>query len=155
MGAVLRILSAVPLENTVTVQSLAIEPSQWIDMRLSLPLQGHGGSSNRPGNWLVFPGLTVPARMLASQQTGRTVKVKTSQTVTVPLAQPVYRLVALDLRHDQTTVSGDFFDGSGRQPLFRHVEELSFRLNESATVLSVRVKFINVQVREKRWRTDR
>lgn len=139
-GGTLRLVSAVP-SGAVLVRPFAAEAGERARAFFSDAVKSE--ANVRPlssASWLLVPGWEVPLRLAGDANTSAPL-VEVRQDADLPVGAVVCRLAALAVWCVNGVVFADFYDESGDQPLFRHIDEVSFRLDTDRRLLTVRAAF--------------
>jgi len=136
-GGTLRLVSAVPTDS-VLLRSFFSESGRE---RAYFSSAVKSETTNAPGSaasWIVVPGRQTPLRLTADVNTSSPV-LRAQKEIELPAGSRICRLAALTVWCNNGVVFVDFHDESGAQPLFRHIDELSFILDTARRLLRVKV----------------
>ena len=128
-GNALRLVYGIPTGAIVT-EAVALDPDESATLSLSESVRDDATLDNTSSaSWLLFPGTYAPTRMTANGATSSPT-VKSNVSAYVSWGTPVCRFMAAYIYFSNGIVYCNFNDGSGAQPLFRHIDGLLFKLDD-------------------------
>ncbi|MBR1895229.1 MAG: prepilin-type N-terminal cleavage/methylation domain-containing protein [Pyramidobacter sp.] len=139
-GNTLRLVSAAAPGVTL-LKGFSASAGDTVQAELSSPVKSEANVSPvSSASWLVAPGWQVPMRLVsAADQATPTLAFR--QDAALPVGTRICRLSALTMWENNGVVFVDFHDESGSQPLFRHIDEVSFCLDTGRRLLRAKVSF--------------
>ncbi len=139
-GGTLRLVSGMP-SGSVLLTPFAVSAGESARAELSSPVKSEAaGSPVSAAEWVLAPGWRTPLRLVSDANRSSPL-LTARRDLSLPAGVRLCRLAALTAWASGGVFYADFNDQSGAQPLFRHIDEVEFRLDTNRRLLRATVRF--------------